>query len=482
MPRQWHWVWRYLFAIAVFWATIGISTLQSYYNLKLNLTIPIVLAVVAVAWWGGRGPGVLLAILFQATTIYYVPIPPDSTLAKAAFGWFSIFSLYIFLVWSISGLKRVQHRLASQRDLLQVTLSSIGDGVIATDVEGRVIFMNPIAQGMTGWKEDAAVGRKLEEVFEISSEESGELVENPVERVLRTGAVVGLANHTILTSRDGQRIPIDDSAAPITHDGQIRGVVLVFADVTERKLVEKSRRETEIMHRLVEAQEAERNRIARDLHDHLGQRMTALRMRLEGLTEKAADVPSLSDAIGEVQNAARHIDRDIGFLSWELRPIELDNFGLEDALSSFVREWSSQYGIAAEFHTNNVRLVDDPDSTRAVVETNLYRIVQEALNNVLKHAEAQNVNVLLQHRGNKIILIIEDNGLGFEQEVHITNGEKPSGLGLIGMHERAALLNGTLEIDSRPGKGTTVLATIPIRPHSENVEVPVLPAPNNAAN
>jgi signal transduction histidine kinase len=233
-------------------------------------------------------------------------------------------------------------------------------------------------------------------------------------------------------------------------------------DITERLQAEADRRESEIMHRLVEAQESERQRIARDLHDHLGQKMTALRLQTEALTEKCSDQPSLREDVRKVQASALDVDRDIGFLSWELRPTELENLGLENALTTFVREWSSQYGIAAEFHTTKNGSKNGSRLDRTA-ETNLYRIVQEALNNVLKHADAKSVNVLLHHRRDEVVLIVEDDGCGFQTAIHSSNGATPGGLGLIGMRERSALLNGVLEIDSNPGVGTTVVARIPVQ-------------------
>jgi PAS domain S-box-containing protein len=129
------------------------------------------------------------------------------------------------------------------RRWLATTLRSIGDAVIATDGQGRVTFMNPIAENLTGWSESDARGRPLDEVFCIFSEQTRAVVESPVSKVLREGAIVGLANHTLLRSRRGVEIPIDDSGAPIrTESGQIRGVVMVFRDVSRDKL-ERVRRE-----------------------------------------------------------------------------------------------------------------------------------------------------------------------------------------------------------------------------------------------
>jgi PAS domain S-box-containing protein len=410
---------------------------------------------------------VLISVLFEATTIIYTPVPPDQSLAKAWFGYFSVFALYIFLVLLISGLKKARDRISEQRDLLQVTLSSIGDAVIATDPEGGISFMNSVAQQLTGWDESSAKRRSLSEVFNIVNEQTDEPIENPVDRVLNTGSVVGMANHTILIAKNGDRIPIDDCASPIKAGEEIKGVVLIFSDVTERKQAEKAHRQTEIMHRIVEAQEGERRRIARDLNDHLGQKMTALRLQIGSLIDDPKDDSPIAKAISEVEQNALHIDRNIGFLSWELRPTELENLGLPNALATFVREWSSQYGIAAEFHasgldrTNTKTTAEISMRMPAVVETNLYRIVQEALNNVLKHAEATRVDVLLQRDDEHTVLIIEDNGRGLENE-NSSRKAVGSGLGLLGMQERAALLKGTLELDSSPGAGTTVIVRIPL--------------------
>ncbi|HVW07331.1 MAG TPA: ATP-binding protein [Bryobacteraceae bacterium] len=130
--------------------------------------------------------------------------------------------------------------LDESRDRLQTTLTSIGDGVITTDGDGRVTLLNPVAQALTGWTQQDAEGRPLEEIFIIRNADSGAEVENPVRKVLREGNVVGLANHTVLIAKNGQKIHIDDSAAPIRHANEVAGVVLVFRDITERKRSEEA--------------------------------------------------------------------------------------------------------------------------------------------------------------------------------------------------------------------------------------------------
>ncbi len=134
-----------------------------------------------------------------------------------------------------------RRELERNRNQLRVTLASIGDGVIATDVEARVTFLNPEAERLTGWRSDQAEGKPLEDVFAIVSEETRKQAENPALRSLREGTIVGLANHTVLLARDGVERPIDDSAAPIRDErGEVFGAVLVFRDVTERRQTEQS--------------------------------------------------------------------------------------------------------------------------------------------------------------------------------------------------------------------------------------------------
>jgi PAS domain S-box-containing protein len=142
----------------------------------------------------------------------------------------------------ITGRKRVEEALREQREWLRVTLSSVGDAVIATDREGKVTFMNPVSESLTGWQQEEAYGKSLEDVFHIVKEHTRQPVDNPVTKVLREGRVIGLANHTVLIAKNGTEIPIDDSGAPIKDDeGNILGVVLIFRDVTERRRAEEER-------------------------------------------------------------------------------------------------------------------------------------------------------------------------------------------------------------------------------------------------
>ncbi|HLF26702.1 MAG TPA: PAS domain S-box protein [Anaerolineae bacterium] len=146
----------------------------------------------------------------------------------------------------------IENTIREQRELLRVTLASIGDAVIATDTQGRVTFLNPIAESLTGWAQDEATGQPLPAVFDILNEYTRQTVESPATRVLREGVIVGLANHTLLRRRDGRELPIDDSGAPIRDEtGRVSGVVLVFRDVTERRSMERALQDSERKLRLI---------------------------------------------------------------------------------------------------------------------------------------------------------------------------------------------------------------------------------------
>jgi signal transduction histidine kinase len=210
-----------------------------------------------------------------------------------------------------------------------------------------------------------------------------------------------------------------------------------------------------LLRRLVKAQEDERRRIARDLHDHMGQQLTALRHQLETLEQRSAADPRSLVQIEHTLVIARQIEADIDFLAWELRPALLDDLGLRVALADYVERWSAHAGVYAVVHSTGL----DAWRPSQEIETNLFRVAQEALHNISKHANASRVEVLLDRRGREMVLIIEDDGAGFDPSVRL---DANRGMGLDGMHERAALIGGRLEVESEPGRGTTVFMRVPI--------------------
>ena len=215
-----------------------------------------------------------------------------------------------------------------------------------------------------------------------------------------------------------------------------------------------SERLQSLSRRLVEIQETERRRIARELHDEAGQSLSGLLVRLRLLESKVDDPAAVLEGITELKQMSNDISEGLHRLATDLRPASLDHLGLETTLRKHIETFGHQNNLVTQFEA--VGLAEDK-RLLPTVETNLYRVVQEALTNVLRHAQATQVDVLLERRGDQVVAIIEDNGVGFDAE----KAGKSSRLGLLGMRERAEMLDGELNIESSPGAGTTIYVEVP---------------------
>jgi PAS domain S-box-containing protein len=216
-------------------AIASLSTLLLGHWMPLAPSTLLLAAVVFSAWFGGLRPAVVSALLASVAKHFVI-----FDWAAPGFGFEDVALTVLFLFVAVM-LGMLVSRLREQQEVLAVTLSSIGDAVITTDAKGRIQFLNPIAERLTGWATVEAAGQPLETVFRIIHEESRQPAANPVERVLREGRVVGMANHTLLLARSGQEIPIEDSAGPIRNAScEIIGVVMVFYDISERRERERA--------------------------------------------------------------------------------------------------------------------------------------------------------------------------------------------------------------------------------------------------
>jgi signal transduction histidine kinase len=228
------------------------------------------------------------------------------------------------------------------------------------------------------------------------------------------------------------------------------------AEIVQRQRAEEAHRE--VLRRLVAAEETERGHISRELHDRLGQDLTALKLGLQIVRKQATRLPKLRESVGKLESLADRLLQDIHRLAWELRPSALDDFGLEMALRRYADEWTALSGVAVDFVGEGVserRLARE-------VETTLYRVAREALTNVFRHAAAKRVSVLLQRRADHVSLIVEDDGCGFDAAARLGAAASQDKLGLLGMQERATLAGGSVEIESSAGAGTTVFVRLPL--------------------
>ncbi|NOT27912.1 MAG: PAS domain S-box protein [Acidobacteria bacterium] len=384
--------------------------------------------------------------------------------------------------------KRAEAKLRADEHRLRAFLENSAVAGWLKDEDGRYVFLSKNFQRF-GMGIDEWVGRtdfefwprEVAETFrrnDLAVLKSGKSVEVVEEAVYPDGTRSWWLNHKFrLEGADGKQyvggLGVDVTARTNAeellrhaHDEleeRVRERTTELASANEAlqlEMVERERAEgarRELLARLVFAQEDERRRIAREMHDQLGEQLTALGLHVRGLQSAVADSPSLAARAETLERVTQELDRSVDELVWALRPTALDDLGLRAALENYLQDWSSRVGVTAELHTAG--LADDRLTTE--IETTLYRIAQEALNNVAKHAKASNVAVLLERRPDHISLVIEDDGVGFESS---GPGRPSHGFGLLGMQERAALIGANLEIESQAGAGTSILVRIAI-PH-----------------
>jgi PAS domain S-box-containing protein len=351
------------------------------------------------------------------------------------------------------------HELEETRDRYIELYDGAPNGYCTLDGGGAVREINLTGAALLGHSRAALVGSPL--LPSIVAADRGRFL-----GYLRTSA------HGINEAMGGEEVhihtPTGDRTLQLTcRPRHVGGVLVEFfvamIDVTERRRLEAAREELrrehmELVRRVLTLQEAERRRIARDIHDDLGQQVTALRLKLEWLAAGSVKDEELDSRIHAVQEAAERVDQHIDFLLRDLRPAGLDELGLLAVLRQTVADWSATFGIEASFHAIGA----DAGRLPHEVETQAFRIVQEALNNVHKHAAATSVKVALERRRGRTVLSVADNGIGLvASSASAAPGGQRRGLGLLGMHERAMLIGGQLDIRSMPGSGTTVTLLLP---------------------
>ncbi len=224
-----------------------------------------------------------------------------------------------------------------------------------------------------------------------------------------------------------------------------------------QELREKERMRGLLLSKVVTAQEEERRRISHELHDQIGQLLTALLIQLQ-LLERDFAQPALHERLALLKQLAEEIATHLHHIAWELRPPALDELGLVAALERLSEEWSARFGIPCEFITRGVI----NGEIQPEVAIGVFRIVQEALTNVAKHAKATHARVVVQQQNSELVVTVEDNGVGFRLSDVLRHPDENRRLGLLGMMERAAMLSATLDIDSKPGKGTKVQVFLPL--------------------
>ncbi|UXH79143.1 sensor histidine kinase [Roseateles amylovorans] len=363
---------------------------------------------------------------------------------------------------------------------LALLLESTGEGIFGIDMDGRCTFVNRAACQTLGWRTEEVLGRNMHALIHHSHGDGRDYAECdcPIFNAFRRGMPCRIDDE-VLWRADGSAFPAEYSSYPIIEHGAVQGAVVTFVDISsrkradellrashdqlERRVAERTRQLRELAHHLEAVRETERKRIAREIHDELGSLLVALKMDLNWLERRVGEAP-LRDAM--VQKCGRMgglVDTAVdavGRIITDLRPSILDHQGLWAAL-----EWQAQEFQLAGSDEREVEVklfvaaaVPPPEGGLAIA---VFRIFQEVLSNIARHAKARRVSIRLDVDAPPqpvLYLLVRDDGIGAPDDAF----NDPRSYGVLGMRERAAQFGGRLGIESVPGRGTTVRLVMPL--------------------
>jgi len=370
---------------------------------------------------------------------------------------------------------RAERRLRAMERWLSTALRSIADGVIATDLAGRITFFSPVAQMLTGWQEDEALARHVDDVLVLVNEETGESIENPVHRVLSEGLVVGLSPATSLLRRDGTRIAVSDSAAPMRDASDtVSGMVIVIRDVREQRKRDEEQRQAQKLEAV--------GRLAGGIAHEFNNLMTVVVGQCDLLLEDAALAPALHAPVEDIRGAGRRaasLTRQLLTFGRKqpFRPEALDLNGIVNGIAQML----------ARILGDHVRLVTELSPDPVVIRADKAQIEQMIVNLAANGRDAMpaggTLTIATFRDGPFIALRVTDTGVGITPEVRLrlfepfftTKGVgQGTGLGLAAVHGTVAAAGGRIDVESAPGAGTSFIVRFPA--HHEEPEAPLVPA------
>jgi PAS domain S-box-containing protein len=385
---------------------------------------------------------------------------------------------------SKTDLEMAQASLRESEQRWATTLASIGDAVIATDLSGRIVFMNGVAEALTGWTKTEASQKPLKDIFNIINEQTRIEVENPVAKVLDKGVIVGLANHTILIRKDKTEVAIDDSGAPIKDkDGKTTGVVLIFRDITERKqMTSKLEEYAQNLERLVAERtealkDAERlaaigataGMVGHDIRNPLQAITSDIFLLKSDLTEllEGEKKEIITESLEDIEKNVEYINKIVRDLQDFARPItpNVKETDVEKILSDVLvkKAIPANIRVSCKVEAEAKRLITDPDFLRRIS----FNLVNNAIQAMPKGGK---LSVNAFSKGNEVIITVRDNGDGIPEEVKpklftplFTTKSKGQGFGLAVVKRLTEALGGTVTFESERGKGTTFIVCFPQR-------------------
>ncbi|MBK4734762.1 PAS domain-containing sensor histidine kinase [Noviherbaspirillum pedocola] len=390
-------------------------------------------------------------------------------------------ALAFLAFWRTAGVMDAEYRqrmrnasdLAEATSLLMAIGENASDPIFVTDTEGRLVFANPAMLRLMGLTREAALQHRASELF--ADAHGVDMIERDAALVMRDRASVS-AEHT-LRLPEGERTYLTSKSPWLDSEGRLRGVIGIGTDISERKAAENSlrareanleetiARRTEALRNMADhletVREEEKRAIARELHDDMGAALTSLSMHLEGTYELFPDEPKWAERRAKIQSLLQSVVKTTRRIQTELRPTMLDLFGIKAAIHELADDFTASSGIACE-----TSLPDEDITIGHKREIALYRMLQEMLNNVVKHAHATRVNIVLDVDEDRIALAVRDNGVGITPQQR----DNASTYGLRGLHERAAFMGGTVRIAAGQNGGTTVAIELPL---ADNASRPI---------
>ncbi|PYT45094.1 MAG: hypothetical protein DMG45_02605 [Acidobacteria bacterium] len=355
---------------------------------------------------------------------------------------------------------RTEQAVRESEEKLQLLLDSTAEAIYGIDLEHRCTFCNPAGLRTLGYEHvDEVLGKNMHNLIHHARADGTlfPVEECRVHRVTQTGEGVHVEDE-VLWRANGTSFPVEYWSYPQRRGEEVVGAVVAFIDITERKLAEAAF--ANVSRKLIEAQEQERTRIGRELHDDIGQRLALLAVELQQLRENSLILPDVRSRMGELQKQISEIAADIQSLSHELHSAKLQYLGIAGAMRGFCQEFGEQQKVEIDFKTHDLPSPVSPDTSLC-----FFRVLQEALHNSAKHSGVRHFEVRLWGTSNEIHLTVKDSGAGFDRETAKTS----RGLGLISMEERLKFVKGTLSIDSQPNRGTTIHACVRLSAGSDSM-------------
>ena len=355
----------------------------------------------------------------------------------------------------ITATKQTRTALQETESRAESLFQSAAQGIVIVDSTGRIVMANPATESMFGYKVDELVGKNIEllvpeKLRGVHQKDRSQYFAHPQVRPMGVGMDLQARR------KDETEFYVEISLSYIRSAQGTLGVAFV-SDISKRRADEQElrRRGEELRRlagRLMTAQDDERRRIARDLHDDLSQKLAYLSMDIGKLATRPSSRDLLPD-LRPLQLRAADAAETVRRVSHELHPSILDDIGLEAALEQYCEEFERRSGISTHFTSRNI-----PESIASEVASSIYHIAQECLRNVSKHAKSETVSVALESVDGVLRLSVKDQGVG----LRVKQQEAAKGIGFVAMQERAHLVNGKFHVESKSGEGTEVMVEVPV--------------------